>query len=340
MRLLYPSPELAEFGLRAMTMVARAADHGLGRPQRALIDAAQRLVLHTELHVEAQAPITPEELAVRFDDPAAARQLVQGMVIMGLADGPASRRQSELIARFAAALGVDEPAVEVIGHLAEGELLLFRLDFYRRSHLLDYMGTQYRTQGGFLGVVKAVLGARGLLEDRDLAGRFHALGELPDDTLGAGFFRYYKDNGFAFPGEKGGFPAGAVFHDFGHVLAGYDSSPEGEMRIAAFQAGYRRHDNAFFTVLFAVLIHTAGVNVAPMDMPVLLGRIGEGDLAVEMITALTRGSAMNTDLGADWDFWPLVGLPLEEVRERLGVPPLVSPSPTRKLDVEICDPEA
>ncbi len=99
------------------------------------------------------------------------------------------------------------------------------------------------------------------------------------------------------------------------------------MRNAAFQAGYRRSENAFFTILFAVLIHTAGVNMAPMEMPVLLGRIGEGKLAEEMLIALERGGSMNTDLGDDWDFWPYVGLPLQEARERLGVPPLPQADP-------------
>ena len=327
MKLLYPSAKLAPYCLRAMTTVARASVTGIGKPERAILDAAQRLLLHTELDIDALPPISPEELAAHFQDPALARQLVQGMVVMSLADGPASRMQIEVISGFAAGLGVDEPAVKVIERLTERDLLLFRLDFYRRSHLRDYVESQYRTQGGILGVAKALLTAKGLIEDKDLASRFRALGELAEDSLGHGFFQFHKDNGFAFPGEKGGFPVGAVFHDFGHVLGGYPATPEGEMRVAAFQAGYRRSENAFFTILFAVLIHTAGVNMAPMEMPVLLGRIGEGKLFEEMLIALERGGSMNTDLGDDWDFWPYVGLPLQEARERLGVPPLPQADP-------------
>lgn len=321
MDLLEPGPERAPFGLRAMTMIARAAESGLSQPQRALLDAAQQGLLHTDLDVDSLPPLTPEELAGRFDEPALARQLIRGMVIMSLADGPPSRRQTELISSFAAALGVDEPAVKVTQRLMERDLLMFRLDFYRRSHLRDYIGTQYRTQGGILAVVKGVLGARGLIEDKELAGQFRALGELPEDTLGYRFFRHYTDNGFPFPGEKNGFPVGAIFHDFGHILGGYDTSPEGEMLAAAFQAGYRRNEDAFFVLLFAVLTHTAGVNMAPFEMPVLLGRIGQTGLAKQMLTAIKRGAAMKVDLGSDWDFWPYVELSLDVARQRLGVPP-------------------
>jgi hypothetical protein len=322
MRLYYPDPKLAPFGLRAMTMIARAAEGGIEPAHRAIMGAAQRLVLRTDLDIDQLEEIDAGQLAAHFDDADAARQLVRGMVLMSLAVGTPTPRQTELIALFAAALGVDEPAVHVMDHLAKEELLRFRLDFYRRSHLRDYIGTQYRTQGGILGVAKGLLGFRGLVEDDALAARFRAFGDLPEDTLGHGLFRYYQDNGFSFPGEPAGFPVGALFHDFGHVLGGYDSSPEGEMKVAAFQAGYRHDDNAFFTLLFAVLIHTAGVNMAPIPMPVVLGRIGQEGLAEQMLHALVRGSTMTTDLGDDWDFWPYTDLPLEEARARLGVPPL------------------
>ena len=33
-------------------------------------------------------------------------------------------------------------------------------------------------------------------------------------------------------------------------------------------------------------------------------------------------AAMKVDLGDNWDFWKYVELPIEVVRERLGVPPL------------------
>jgi hypothetical protein len=57
-------------------------------------------------------------------------------------------------------------------------------------------------------------------------------------------------------------------------------------------------------------------------MPVKRGRIGDGDLACEVLRGLQRGAALKVDLGDGWDFWEWVALPLEEVRARLGVPPL------------------
>ena len=106
------------------------------------------------------------------------------------------------------------------------------------------------------------------------------------------------------------------------MLAGYDTSPEGEMKNAAFQAGFTRDDDDFFTMLFAIVIHTAGINMTPFEMPVLLGRIAQGTLALEVLHGWQRGAAMKVDLGRDWDYWDYVELPIDMARKELGVPPL------------------
>ncbi len=323
MDFLKPGPELAPYELRAMAMVTRAATSGLARPQRAMLDAAQTLVLETNLDVDTLAPIEARELASHCDDPAQARQLIRMMLAMSLADGPPTREQMALLSTFAEALNVTEPAVNVVRHLANNRLLLFRLAFARHSHVRIYIRNTYRLLGGVLPVVKAILRFRGVIrEDLALAARFHALGDLPEETLGYHFYRHCREAGLPFSGEKGGFPPGALYHDFTHVLAGYDTSPEGEMKAAAFQAGFTQHDADFFTALFAIVIHTAGINLAPFPMPVLLGRIGQGSLAVDVLHALERGASMKVDLGGGWDFWEYVERPIEVVREQLGVPPL------------------
>jgi hypothetical protein len=306
-------------GLRALKMVASAADRGLGQPQEALLNAVQQCLLQTEYSLEDLAPISGEELSQIFQNQERSRQLVQQMIIISLADGPPNKVQSDLIVNFSQALAVSEPAVLVTRNLMRGNNLRFRFGFYPRSNVRDYIVKQYRTQGGVLGVIKGLMGFRGLIENRSLGERFRALQELPENTFGHHLFVHCRANEINFPGEKGGFPVGAVWHDFGHVLAGYDTTPEGEIQAAAFQAGNRQNDTAFFTMLFAILIHTSGVNMAPIEMPVLKGRIGMGNLAVKMFDAWLQGTKSTVDLGSDWDFWSYLKLPLSEARTRMGI---------------------
>lgn len=125
-------------------------------------------------------------------------------------------------------------------------------------------------------MVKALAGLRGLREDPEVAARFRAWEKLPSDSLGAHLFRHYRDNGFALPGEKGGFSEAGLYHDFSHVLAGYDTTPQGETLVGGFIAGYRekRPDHGLFTALFVLSIFSAGVDVTPTGVGAETGTVG------------------------------------------------------------------
>jgi hypothetical protein len=54
-------------------------------------------------------------------------------------------------------------------------------------------------------------------------------------------------------------------------------------------------------------------------MPMSLANPG---VAAGFIRAIERDARANTDLSANWDYWPPVELPLAEMRARLDTPPL------------------
>jgi hypothetical protein len=316
MKLIHPAPELAEPALRAMTMIAR--EGGPPSPAaRSLLAAAQKNLLGTSLDVDALAPITPEALAAAVSDPALRRQLVQGMVVMTLTDGPSPPAKVALVESFARALAVEAAEVDSVRLLADQRLLLFKLDFLRRSHLAEMVQHQYEDHG-LLGTVKALLGLRGLVEDPALAARYRALEALPPETLGHQLLQYYRRNGFSLPGEKGGFPESGIYHDFTHVLGGYATDSAGEVQIAGFIAGYKR-DNPFFVILFITLTFSAGVNVTPLPQPNTAGIFAEPGLADAFFRAIERGSRVTVDLSDRWDHWPHVARPIDDVRRELGI---------------------
>ena len=176
---------------------------------------------------------------------------------------------------------------------------------------------QYRHHGGLRGVA-GLLGMRGLHEDPVLARRYVALGELAPGTLGRAYFRHCRDNGFPFPGEPDGFPEAGVYHDLSHVLSGYHTTPAEEILVGGFIAGYKRV-NPFFVLLLPLISFSTGVNVTPLRQPHVVGVLAEPGLAARFIAAVERGSRVNTDLSDNWDYWPLMPLPLGEARRRLAV---------------------
>lgn len=318
MQLLKPTAAQAAVGLRAMKAVALAGD-GFGPAATAMVAAAQRTFLGTDLDFEALDPAAPAELAQAFDDPALARQIVQGMVLMAIADAQPVPARMAKIAAFARALDVDEPGLKAIQELAERHMMLFRIDFYRRSHITATFGEQYRRYG-LAGLVKGIGGQRGLLEDATIAARYQALGDLPSDSLGHAFFTHCRKHGFAFPGEKQGFPEAGVFHDFTHVLSGYGTGPDGEVQVGAFQAAYMK-DNPYFVLLFVMLTFGAGLNVTPVPQPEYHSTLAMEGLAERFFEALERGSKVRIDLSKGWDHWAWVEKPLDSARLELGIEP-------------------
>jgi hypothetical protein len=319
MQLLHPSPDQALLGLRAMTMVARGGGE-LSLAARNLLTAAQRHVLRTDHDVDALPPITPDDLAAGFPDPALRAQFVGGMLVMSLTDGPPSPARMQLVQAFADALGVRSAALHDLQLLTQRRILLFRLDFLRRGHIADIFKQQYENTG-LLGSIKAVLGLRGLLADDELAARYQALERLPAGSLGRTMFDHYRSKGFAFPGERHGFPEAGVYHDLAHILAGYDTDPIGEMQVGGFIAGFKR-DSPIYVLLFVMLTFSAGINVTPLPQPHIEKILETPDLADWLLVAIQRGSRLTTDLSDHWDFWPLLPLPLDEVRRQLGITPV------------------
>ncbi|HTQ34596.1 MAG TPA: hypothetical protein VMI30_10520 [Stellaceae bacterium] len=319
MRLLQPEPATAEAGLRAMRQLA-AARGELGAASLALINAAQRQVLHTDFDIDGLPPITPQELAAAFDDAALAHQFVQGMMVVSLADGPPTEAQGKLMSTYARVLGVDEPAVRVLNELANHHMVLFKLDFMRRSHLADMVkGAVHRD--GFVATARAFAAFRGMREDSTVTARYKALEQLPKDTLGYAFWKHCTEHGFAFPGEPFGFPEAGVYHDFTHVLSGYSTQPEGEVQIGGFTAGYKKH-TPIMVILFVMLTFSAGTNVTPVDQPVSYGILAQDGLADRFFVAVERGSRVPIDLSDGWDHWAWVEKPLEQARAELNVTPL------------------
>lgn len=316
MKLLRPPPENVPFGLRAMLMIATA--DGPLRPGAAnLIAGAQRALLGTDITIEGLAPITPAELAAEVVDPALRLQLVQGMLVVSLADGPSSRAQMDRVDSFAAALRVEAPELRSLRLLADDHMGFFKIHFFRHSHLAR-VAAQQLEEGGLLAPIKGLLIMRGYTEDRALAARYRALEGLPKDTLGAALMGYLERNGFSPPGEKGGFPESGIYHDIGHVLSGYGTDPQGELEMCALQAGYMK-THPFFMLLFGAITFSAGINVTPLPQPNTTGILATPGLPDRIFAALERGGRMRVDLSDHWDHWAYMPMPLEVARAELGL---------------------
>lgn len=307
------SPTEIEAALRAMVTVARV-DGRLHPAERAWMESASRaLGSRLACDVDALVPIEPDELARLVPSREGRELVVRVMILVALMDGDVSGAEAALVERVARALDVDEPRVANLRQLEEGHLRLLWLDLARRSFARPIFEKTLKKKG-LRGVWKIVGPMFGLAKDPDLARRYCDLGKLPEGTLGHSYFRFIVDNELGFPGE-GIVAEDGMWHDLTHVLAGYGTDPSGEVAVVSFIAGYRRDDPFFWLFTIALQFHL-GIKVSPYSP----GERGYFEPEV-VLGALRRGLRVRCDLSREWDPWPDMARPLDDVRRDLGVPP-------------------
>lgn len=313
MELKIPTAEQAYWGLRAMKTVAMA-DGTLDASELHMMASVQGVVGTTYV-LEELAPVTPAELARALPDPQIRRQLVQGLIVMSMIDQKPSPQETDLVEQFAQALEVSVPEVKDLRHVLKGEIFRLRLDLARRIWLRDKVREIWK-QEGIRGLIAFGRGMIGKYENAALAARYQALEHYPPGSLGRGYWEYCRKNGFALPGEKGGAAEPVVFHDCAHVLSGYGTTPEEEVQVACFSAGFQRRDPFLFVFFVLVQFH-----VGFRMTPITAARTGFFDPEKALI-AIRRGAAMNVDLNDGWDYWPVMGEQVEELRRRYNILPL------------------
>jgi ubiquinone biosynthesis protein Coq4 len=301
------------FALRALRGVV--ASNGTITPaERRFIEVVAEL--HgTSVDVGSLQSVEPGEVAEVIGQPHQRKRVVQLAAIAAMVEGDVTSEGAAAVKQLAAALDVEEAALRVLDSIAGDHRLLTRFDMMRR--IMGKYGTKAYKEEGFAGVRKmmAMFGAGG---DPQVAWKYKQLGLLPEGTLGREFWEHCTKNRFSVPGEKGGIPERMVFHDFGHVLAGYDTRPESEIQQGAFQGGFVREDGFAF-LMFVIIQFHLGMKVTPITD----GFVGLFDVA-KVLRAAQRGAACKVDLSDGWDPFAVADAPLEQLRAEYGIPPLAS----------------
>ena len=309
-----PSDEALIAAMRAGYAIAMA-DGVLRDAERRMLLAAAR-ALSLDVDVDALEAIDPAGLAELITDPAVRERVVQALIVMSLIDGEPERHEIERIEDFASALEVEERRVHNLRQAYAGHSLLVRLDLNRRSEMVKVAADRAYEVEGLEGLRQMYGSFLGLAHDPERAQRFRRLGLMPEGSFGREYWAHMTERGFGFPGEHKAFPEFLMKHDLCHVLGGYDTDPVGECEVVAFISGFMRSDP--FGYLMMILLHMQ------LDIEIFYDTPTARSAAdpERLVAAYARGCRVEQDLyDPEMDWWSLFPLPLQEVRERLGVPP-------------------
>ena len=229
---------------------------------------------------------------------------------MAFVDGTLDNAKLNAVTGLAATLGVKADFVDDITEVAQGHLRSATAHMIR-ANLESLTGKPWNTDDAMPWLMPYKI-----KPDPALAARFHTLLDLPKETFGHAFAAFYRANKYAFPGEEEALNfAFAAPHDSSHLLAGYDTSPRGEVLASTFTAAMHRSEAMSGHVLPVVFSWHLGI---PLNE---LAGSAKGALdPQEFWHAWARGERMKVDLfGPDWDFWAATAQPVDAVRARIGL---------------------
>lgn len=301
----------ARIVLSAMLAVAAAG----GEPSdadRASIAAAARYIfrLKEPPDLASLPPPDDETLHMLSANTGLARETASFATVMAFVDGRIDDAKLRKVLELANALGVHDDFIDDVARLAQGRLRDATAHMIR-ANLESVTGRPWRTdemEPWLLPYRKA--------PDAALAARFRALATLPEETFGHAFAAFYARNAYAFPGAPAALNARfAVPHDSTHVLAGYDTTPRGELLTSVFTAAMHPHHAMSGHVLPVILSWHLGI---PLNE---VAGAAKGALdPQEFWHAWARGESVTIDLfDPAWNFWSAAQQQLEVVRKDVGL---------------------
>jgi hypothetical protein len=294
------------------------------RVLRSILNPSETLLPAEQKFLETYAKITnfslPQKIQplsanrVSIEDPHKRKRLIQLSAMAVLLSNPIRKESLTYLKELSQKLSTQDPVIKVIEALSQNKIWKARLLTIRRG-MRSMLKEAYLAEG-WMGIYRFFIAlffrAR---VNKDKNWNFKKLGLLPDGTLGREYWKHITELGFGFPGEPNGIPDTVVYHDIGHVLADNDTTPLGEIQQGSFQGGNRREDGFFF-IQFVILQFHHGVKITP----VAAGEVGNFD-PEKVLWAIHRGAKCAVDITHQWNFWPLMPLPIEEARKRCELIP-------------------
>lgn len=289
---------------------------------RALINGLQEHLLYSKLNIDDLKAISPDEFAMGLNNKELAEQALQFIIVMPYAETKADGRKVALVDAFADALEIHPETLTLLHQARDRNVMMMEYCIFRKlaPGMIkgDTVIDKFRTLKPVLQLKKY---------DIELALKHERLGLLPEGTLGRSIWQFYRTRGFTFPGE-GHINMNEDFiliHDISHIIAGFDTTPEGEIGVSAFQGGNMKEHGWLFSVI-GMLDFQLGLSAYKGPATIQSGRL-DPEL---FLRGLEMGLNSNTDLAKGWNPWDHMDRQLDDLRKEyniIGAPNIHTKSP-------------
>lgn len=314
MFLIHNSAEQAPL-LAAAAVSACRLETGWASPlQPLLLELLFERLVGVPLQLDALTPMTPQQVAGVLREPAARRELIELLVLLEMVCRPIPTALQASVERWAAELGVEDRVLLLVRDLTRDSQARATADFYRLNWIGEGDDQQDPHFQSLLEHYGAPAYALTLEPDPQEVRRWQALEHCPPGSLGRGLWDFYQQRGFRLPGEPGAANAALAHHDWVHLVAGYDTTPIGELEVTAFMAASSASPGAMLGFLGAVSIYETGLLQSVVLDRSYARLLSDPSGRERVAAAIQRGAACAVDPLLGVDYFGLVDQPLSAIR--------------------------
>ena len=306
--------------LAAAAVAACRLETGWASPlQPLLLELLFDRLLGVPLDLEALPAVQPEAIAEALPHASARQELIELMVLLEMVCRPIHQPLQQSVQRWAEVLAVDDRALLLARDLTQASQARATADFYR----LNWIGEGDDQRDPHFQALLEHYGtpayALTLEPDAVEASRWQALEHCPSGSLGRGLWDFYQQRGFLLPGQSGAANAALAHHDWVHLIAGYDTTPIGELEVTAFMAAASRSRGAMLGFLGAVSIYETGLLQSVVLSQAYGQTLSDPSGRERVAVAIQRGAACAVDPLLAVDYFALADEPLDAIRMQWGL---------------------
>ena len=246
--MLLPTDEDAALTLGIVTRAFVAVRGGLDELQHAILDGVARGVFGLD---PATIALPTDRDVARADD-AVRRSAARLMAVLEFVEHPLRPEVADAVDRFArGARPARSGCSRTRASCRREHFALVYFDLQRHGWY-EHETIRESVRGRLVELARSKLAYLGVVTDAAIATRWRGLRDCAAGTWGRAVADFYDAHHFPFPGERNGIYELGARHDWVHVLAGYDTSPEGEIDVFSFIAASMPDDRGVVLLAFTL----------------------------------------------------------------------------------------
>ena len=313
MFLIHNKPEQADLLASALVAVHRPDNKWYVPAQENLAHTLFLKLLKKDIDFNSHPAISPGEVANILNFSNERTELLELLVAFEMLCSPIPKKLEYEIEKWANILDVNSDVLTVSRELADNAINNATTDFYR----LNWIGEGDHQDDPIFKELVNKYGnqAYGLCIKEDLKEfeKWNNLQFCPSGSLGETLWHFYNKRGFKLPGQLGAGNAALAHHDWIHIIAGYDTTPIGELEVTAFMASSSEYKGVTLGFIGAISILETGLLHSFFGADKFPKSLTTGDGISRVSEAINRGKSCLVD-PLKIDFFEIASSPLKEIR--------------------------